>query len=302
MHRSAHLEERVQWRPWPAPRSLPRRSPRRRRLRSDRAGRVGRAGREAFSRVARPPGRMMDALDERLRTTRGRWMAEVLHDVAAGDVFGLPRARPSSPRRRASAWTHAGPPPGSRSHRVPRHLPRRGVPRRPGRRSPSTATSTTPRSWRASSTWTGTCSRPSAGKDSVRVGWGQVWDRPCWTAHCVASLLIARGWDGRPQPAARPLARWVRRRPGGHNPPHKHRGTSSSTGAKPSRPRTPWLARVGRCDARALTRRGVTSQTATTDGATGPHGEARRVVPEGADQPPHPPPTTQALREHCGRP
>ena len=38
-----------------------------------------------------------------------------------------------------------------------------------------------------------------AGKDSVRVGWGQVWDRPCWTAGCVASLLIARGWDGRPR-------------------------------------------------------------------------------------------------------
>jgi hypothetical protein len=35
-----------------------------------------------------------------------------------------------------------------------------------------------------------------AGKDSVRLGWGQVFDRACWTAARVGRLLVARGWSG----------------------------------------------------------------------------------------------------------
>lgn len=38
-----------------------------------------------------------------------------------------------------------------------------------------------------------------AGKDTVRLGWGQVFDRPCRTAAKVAELHRARGWDGVPQ-------------------------------------------------------------------------------------------------------
>ena len=34
------------------------------------------------------------------------------------------------------------------------------------------------------------------GRRTVRLGWGQVYDRPCWTACQVASLLQARGWQG----------------------------------------------------------------------------------------------------------
>jgi hypothetical protein len=33
----------------------------------------------------------------------------------------------------------------------------------------------------------------------VRLGWGQVYGRPCWTAGQVASLLRSRGWRGTPQ-------------------------------------------------------------------------------------------------------
>ena len=37
------------------------------------------------------------------------------------------------------------------------------------------------------------------GKDTVRLGWGQVFDRTCQTASKVAVLHRARGWSGHPQ-------------------------------------------------------------------------------------------------------
>jgi hypothetical protein len=36
------------------------------------------------------------------------------------------------------------------------------------------------------------------GRDTVRLGWGQVFRRPCRTAGSVGRLLVARGWSGRP--------------------------------------------------------------------------------------------------------
>lgn len=44
--------------------------------------------------------------------------------------------------------------------------------------------------------------------NTVRVGWGQVFDRPCDTAARVGGLLQARGWTGRPVtcPGCVPLA------------------------------------------------------------------------------------------------
>jgi hypothetical protein len=38
------------------------------------------------------------------------------------------------------------------------------------------------------------------GKDTVRLGWGQVFDRACSTAAKVAALHSARGWAGVPRP------------------------------------------------------------------------------------------------------
>lgn len=37
------------------------------------------------------------------------------------------------------------------------------------------------------------------GKDTVRLGWGQVFDRTCQTASKMAVLHLARGWSGHPQ-------------------------------------------------------------------------------------------------------
>ncbi|WP_107770994.1 type IV toxin-antitoxin system AbiEi family antitoxin domain-containing protein [Nocardioides sediminis] len=39
-----------------------------------------------------------------------------------------------------------------------------------------------------------------AGKHTVRIGWGQVFDRSCVTAVKVAALHRSRGWAGTPQP------------------------------------------------------------------------------------------------------
>jgi hypothetical protein len=38
------------------------------------------------------------------------------------------------------------------------------------------------------------------GRDTVRLGWGQVFGRSCWTAVRVASLLQMRGWEGEMAP------------------------------------------------------------------------------------------------------
>lgn len=39
-----------------------------------------------------------------------------------------------------------------------------------------------------------------AGKDTVRLGYGQVFDRSCWTAGHIAVLLDRRGWTGQARP------------------------------------------------------------------------------------------------------
>ena len=40
----------------------------------------------------------------------------------------------------------------------------------------------------------------ATGRRTVRLGWGQVVDRPCRTALRLAAVLRAAGWDGRPRP------------------------------------------------------------------------------------------------------
>jgi len=36
------------------------------------------------------------------------------------------------------------------------------------------------------------------GRSTVRLGWGQVFERPCYTAARISALLIRSGWTGRP--------------------------------------------------------------------------------------------------------
>ena len=37
------------------------------------------------------------------------------------------------------------------------------------------------------------------GRSTVRLGWGQVFERPCYTAARISALLLRSGWTGRPQ-------------------------------------------------------------------------------------------------------
>lgn len=42
----------------------------------------------------------------------------------------------------------------------------------------------------------------TSGRRSVRLGWGQVYDRPCRTAALIARLLVLGGWEGEPRPCS----------------------------------------------------------------------------------------------------
>jgi hypothetical protein len=39
-----------------------------------------------------------------------------------------------------------------------------------------------------------------SGRETVRLGWGQVFRRPCRTAVSIGALLQSRGWEGKPVP------------------------------------------------------------------------------------------------------
>ena len=42
----------------------------------------------------------------------------------------------------------------------------------------------------------------TTGRRCVRLGWGQVYDRPCRTAALIARLLVLGGWEGEPTPCS----------------------------------------------------------------------------------------------------
>lgn len=42
----------------------------------------------------------------------------------------------------------------------------------------------------------------TTGRRSDRLGWGQVYDRPCRTAAIIARLLVLGGWEGEPTPCS----------------------------------------------------------------------------------------------------
>ena len=42
----------------------------------------------------------------------------------------------------------------------------------------------------------------SEGRETLRVSYGQVFDRACWTAERVGAVLTRRGWAGTPRPCA----------------------------------------------------------------------------------------------------
>jgi very-short-patch-repair endonuclease len=194
VHRSRHLEERVQW-------NL---SPPRQRYHDAVLDAAARAGTEllALSELARAlqtqrtsAKRLRQALAERERTPRGRWLAAVLDDIAAGACSVLEhaylrdveRAHGLSPARR-QVRDRIGAQVVYRDAEYVGGL----VLELDGRVHHSSVQARDQDMDRDLLT-------ALAGKDTVRVGWGQVYERPCWTAACIARLLALRGWTGSPR-------------------------------------------------------------------------------------------------------
>ena len=140
--------------------------------------------------------RLLGALRSRRRTPRGSWMAEVLDDVAQGTCsvlehgyltrverpHGLPRAR-----RQSTADGRVG-----RIYRDASYDENLEV-ELDGRLDHDSAEGRDRDFDRDLLTQV-------QGSNTVRLSWGQVFDRPCWTAGQLAALLKRLGWTGSPRP------------------------------------------------------------------------------------------------------
>ena len=145
------------------------------------------------------PDRLLTALRQRPRIRDRRFLESVLGDVSVGacSVLG---ARCSN-RHISTAWSgHTGCRQGSVSWL--RRRPSAGScgtwsTTSSGSSWSSTGGSTTARLGSATATSIGTPDAAVDGRSTVRLGWGQVFDRPCLTAKRIAVLLTERGWPGR---------------------------------------------------------------------------------------------------------
>lgn len=141
--------------------------------------------------------RLGAALAARRRFPRRRWLADVLADVACGTAsalecgylhrveraHGLPPARRQQPGRLD----------GSRIYRDAAY-PAHGVVVELDGRLDHTAMADRDRDLDRDLEAAAT-----AAAVTVRLGWGQVYDRPCHTARRVAALLARGGWTGAPR-------------------------------------------------------------------------------------------------------
>jgi hypothetical protein len=139
--------------------------------------------------------RLRAAMDARLRVPRRRWLREVLTDLADGTqsvlehgylhrverAHGLPRAE-----RQVVDETARG-----RVYRDARYTPYGVDVELDGRLwhdGPTQRDIDLDRDLESATT----------GRVTVRLGWGQVYDRPCRTAYALARVLKARGWARTP--------------------------------------------------------------------------------------------------------
>lgn len=141
-------------------------------------------------------GRLAAALQERSRAPRRTWLTAVLDDVGAGTcsvlehgylrrverAHGLPPAR-----RQLRTFALSGP--VYRDAEVAGLL----VVELDGRTFHDTAAARDRDMERD-------LDATLDGRATVRLGWGQVFDRPCGTAVKIAALLGTLGWDGAPRP------------------------------------------------------------------------------------------------------
>jgi hypothetical protein len=140
--------------------------------------------------------RLLDALEEHPRLRHGSWLRLVLHDVAAGTMsllehgyLRLERAHGLPAARRQGRAEAGGPGPVYRDVRYPAVGVVVELDGRLGHE------------W-STDRWADLDRDLDTGADgrvTVRLGWRQVEETGCRTAHRLAQLLRARGWSGAPK-------------------------------------------------------------------------------------------------------
>lgn len=144
--------------------------------------------------------RLDAALAARRRFPRRRWLAEVLADIADGTGSVLERgylqrverahALPAADRQQTGRLD------GSNIYRDAAY-PAHGVLVELDGRLDHTAIADRDRDLDRDLE-----AAAAAGAVTVRLGWGQVYDRPCRTARRLAALLARGGWSGTPEPCS----------------------------------------------------------------------------------------------------
>ncbi|WP_370616331.1 type IV toxin-antitoxin system AbiEi family antitoxin domain-containing protein [Mumia qirimensis] len=143
--------------------------------------------------------RLADALERRARARRRRWTTDVLRDIAEGTHSALEHGyltrveRPHGlPRGRRQVLAEA---PGGSAYRdvdldrIVIELDGRIYHESSARRDADLERD---------------LDVLGEGRQTARLGWGQVYRRPCATAIKIARVLSNAGWEGSPQPCASP--------------------------------------------------------------------------------------------------
>lgn len=137
--------------------------------------------------------RLVEALDHRTRLRRRRWLREVLRDIHAGTCSVLEHGYLTRVER-----PH-GLPEGARQ--APARSSGRTVFRDVDYAPFPMLVELDGRPWHDGATQRDRdldrdLEAAVDGRLTVRLGWGQVYDRPCLTAGRVGRLLVTRGWQG----------------------------------------------------------------------------------------------------------
>jgi hypothetical protein len=142
--------------------------------------------------------RLLTALDGRQRITRRGWMNRVLHDVSVGACSVLEHGYLDRVERRHGLAT---------ARRQVRDRVGAGVIYRDVEYAVGLVVELDGRLFHDTTTQRDAdldrdLVAAVTGKDSVRLSYGQVFERSCWTATQVATLLQTRGWRGAPRACA----------------------------------------------------------------------------------------------------
>ena len=152
---------------------------------------------EVCQRRRSTPGRLAVALAGRTRLPRGRWLAAVLDDLDQGVCSVLEHGYRSRVQRPHALPAGSGQAPGSTDGRPSRRdvgIEELGVViELDGRLFHDNAAQRDVDLDRDLEV-------AADSGETVRLGWGQVFDRPCRTAVLLGRLLARRGWRGEPRP------------------------------------------------------------------------------------------------------